>query len=572
VTVDLKQTAPIARGVSSFGNGDDWWRHGVVYQVYPRSFADSDGDGTGDLPGLIDHLDYLGSGEGGLAIDAIWLSPIYPSPGLDAGYDVADHAAVDPIFGREADFDRLVAEAHRRGIRVVLDLVLNHTSDQHTWFRASRTERSGPYADWYIWRDPAGTGADGRPLEPNNWLSFFGGSAWTFEPRRGQFYLHTFLAEQPDLNWREPRVQEAQLRMIDGWLERGVDGFRLDVFNLFVKDEALRSNPVRDSAGSPWDRQDHLYDKDQAGLHDVLARIRAHVDARPGRMTVGELFDGRPALAASYTDDRHLTFDFQLLEQPWSATAFAAAIREREAAFGRDRWPTVVLSNHDRSRPATRLSAGHDPDGIARAAGFVLLTQRGTPFLYYGEELGLRDVSVPPDEIQDPPARLAGAEFPWWNRDECRTPMPWSAGPGAGFTTGRPWMRLAPDTATRNVVREAADLDSILNMYRRLLRLRGAMPALHGGDLSLIETSSPDVLAYLRGAGDDKALVVVNFSDGALAVVIGAGLGGRWVAATSTHLVPPPPFEGGEMVHLGPLEAAVYVPDVPDRDHRNNGA
>ena len=538
----------------------DWWRHGVVYQVYPRSFADSDGNGLGDLRGLIDHLDYLGHGPDGLGVDAIWLSPIYPSPGLDAGYDVSDHAAIDPRFGTEADFAELVAEAHRRGIRVVLDLVLNHTSDQHAWFQASRASRTGPYADWYLWHDGNDPAGAGTASPPNNWLSYFGGSAWALEPARRQFYDHTFLAEQPDLNWREPSVKAAQLEMIQGWLDRGVDGFRLDVFNCFLKDEELRSNPLGPAAGRPWDRQVHRYDKDQPGLGALLGDLRAVVDARPGRMTVGELFEGNPTLAARFVTDRHLVFDFRLLQQPWSAEAFREAIVEREAAFGLERWPTVVLSNHDQSRTASRLAEGGDPDEVARAAAVVLLTLRGTAFLYYGEELGLHDVAVPRDEIQDPPARAASPDFPWWNRDQCRSPMPWTGGPGAGFTTGRPWMRLAPDTATRNVEAQLRDPDSILALYRRLLRARRASPALHGGDLTLLPMSTPGVLGYVRRAGESLALVLVNFREASVEATVNVRAGGRWEAVVSTHLARPAPFADGGVVALGPLEAAVFAP------------
>ena len=541
--------------------GGDWWQRGVIYQVYPRSFADSNGDGVGDLPGLVAHLDYLGHGPDGLGVDAIWLSPIYPSPGLDAGYDISDHGAIDPLFGTEADFERLVAAAHRRGIRIILDLVLNHTSDRHPWFVSSRAGRTGPHADWYLWRDPAGWDRSGRPRPPNNWLSFFGGSAWTYEPAREQFYLHTFLAEQPDLDWRAPAVREAQYAMIRGWLDRGVDGFRLDVFNALVKDAELRSNPTRGWRRRPWDRQEHRHDKDQPGLREVLCELRSIVDARPGRMTVGELFEGGPVLAAAHTEDRHLTFDFELLEQRWSAPAYARAIREREAAFGPGRWPTVVLSNHDRSRTATRLAGSRgNRDEIARAAAVVLLTQRGTPFLYYGEELGLRDVEIPRGEIQDPPAQRAGLAFPWWNRDQCRSPMSWTAGPGAGFTTGRPWLRLTPDSAIRNVEAQAADADSILALYRRLIAVRRVTPALNRGDQVLLPAPAPEVLAYLRQAGASVALTVVNFGRRPARFELSTGVATAWRPLVATHLEPPAGFHDGGTVRLGPYEAAVFVP------------
>ncbi len=494
----------------------DWWRRGVVYQVYPRSFADSDGDGMGDLPGITAHLDHIAS----LGVDAIWLSPIYPSPGLDLGYDVADHAAIDPRFGSMDDFDRLVAGAHERGLGIVLDLVLNHTSDRHRWFEDSRSSRTSEHADWYLWRDPVGRTRTGRPKQPNNWLSFFGGSGWTWEPRRGQFYYHTFLPEQPDLDWRTPAVRAAQLAVIRGWLDRGVDGFRLDVFNVFFKAADLASNPPARPGPKgwgrlrAWNRQDHVNDKDQPELGDFLRDLRAIVDERPGRMTVGELFAGSPAVAARYAEPGHLIFDFRLLERRWRADALAEAIDEREAAFGPDRWPAIVLSNHDQPRAATRLSRERpaDRDAIAKAAAVLLLTLRGTPFVYYGEEIGLGDIRVPRREIVDPPARRYWPLPLWWNRDGCRAPMPWTAGPGGGFSTGRPWLRMAPDVATRNVATQDADPSSVLATYRRIIAVRGSLPALQAGAFRWVVRGREGVLAYRRDAEDEAVLVAVNLT------------------------------------------------------------
>ena len=441
----------------------DWWQRGVVYQVYPRSFADSDGNGVGDLPGISAHLDHVA----GLGVDAIWLSPIYPSPGLDLGYDVADHAAIDPLFGTMDDFDRLVAAAHERGIAVILDMVLNHTSHLHSWFVDSRSSGASEHADWYLWRDPAGS-RFGRPAPPNNWVSYFGGSAWTWEPAREQFYMHTFLKEQPDLNWRNPAVRAAQLDMVRGWLDRGVDGLRLDVFNAFFKHPDLAGNPAPDPAPRGlaglrgWNRQHHVNDKDQPELAAFLAELRALVDRAPGRMTVGELFDGTPGLAAGYAAPRHLIFDFGLMGRPWSAVPMADGIDAVETAFGADGWPAIVLSNHDQPRHATRFAPGPDRDAVAKAAATLLLTLRGTPFLYYGEEIALGDMRVPRSEIVDPPARRYWPLPLWWNRDGCRAPMPWTGGPNGGFSNARPWLRMAPDYRKRNVAAQASDPESVL--------------------------------------------------------------------------------------------------------------
>jgi len=535
--------------------GDDWWRNGVIYQIYPRSFADSDGDGTGDLPGIAARLDYLVE----LGVDAIWLSPIYPSPGRDVGYDVSDHTTVDPLFGSAADFDRLVAEAHRRGVRVILDLVMNHTSDEHPWFQASRASRDGPYADWYLWHDPSGFDAEGRPLAPNNWLSWFGGSAWEWDEGRQQFYMHTFLAQQPELNWRNPAVEQAQFDMVRGWLARGVDGFRLDVFNAFLKHPELRANPEIDGP-TLWARQQHLYDRDQPDFPELIGRFRAILDERPGRMSVGELFASEAERAVALTTDRHMVFDWALLAAPWSAQAYGDAIWLRERMFGDERWLANVLSNHDQSRQASRLSASahvDDTDAVARAAAVVLLTIRGTPFLYYGEELGLRDVVVPEDEIIDPPARraLVDPDFVWWNRDGCRSPMPWAPGPGHGFTTGRPWLRFGDDADTRNVAAQDGDPGSVLATYRRLLALRRDNDALRGGTLRLVETGAADVLAWVREVPGERVLVAVNFAPESRTAHI-ADATATWLVIGGSHLDPAAPESDGSLA-LRPFEAVI---------------
>ena len=536
------------------------WRDGAVYQIYPRSFADSDGNGVGDLQGMIDHLDHLGPD--GLGVDAVWLSPFYPSPGHDLGYDVADHTRVDPLFGSEADFDQLVDACHARGLRVIIDLVMNHTSDEHEWFRQSRVSREGPYADYYLWRDPSGWDAAGNPLPPNNWVSFFGGSGWEFEPARQQFYYHTFLVQQPELNWRDPAVEADQWAMVRGWLERGVDGFRLDVFNAFLKDPGLRDNPVLPEGSSPWTRLEHKNDLDHADFADLIARFRAIVDGYADRMSVGELFSGGTPAAARYTSGRHIVFDWSLIEAPWTAAAFTAAIQSREEAYGPDRSPTVALSNHDRERQAGRLAASvgreADSDAIARAAAVIQFGLRGTPFLYYGQEIGMVDVLIPDDEIVDPPARLAGPDFPWYDRSRCRTPMQWAAGRGAGFTSGAPWLRIAPDTDARNVAAQRGDPGSVLETYRRLLAARRESPALRIGRHDWIATGQPDVLAWSRTAGRERRLVVINFAGSDRDIVVEMA-GDAWTPVAGSHPDPAPVAQDGRL-RLRADEAVVFRP------------
>ena len=543
---------------------DDWWQTGVVYQIYPRSFADTNGDGMGDLGGIFDHLDHLGGGSDSLGVDAIWLSPFYPSPDLDFGYDVADYLGVDPKYGSLTDFERLVAGAHARGMKVVIDLVLNHSSSDHAWFRASRESRTGPYADWYIWRDSPGRTILGGRRAPNNWRSYFGGSAWTWDDARRQFYLHTFLPEQPDLNWRNPAVREALLGVVRTWLERGVDGFRLDVFNTYFKDAALRSNPRRIGRRGAWSWQRHVHDRDQPELRDLLAELRAIVDERPGRMTVGELFDGSLTDAAPLIAPHHLVFDWSLIGLPWSAAAFRTAITVRDAAFGLDRWPANVLSNHDQPRHASRFApmgtgaaAAAEGDARAKVAATMLLTLRGTPFLYYGEEIALRNLSIPNSEAADPPARRASFLFPWWNRDQARGPMQWDPGQGAGFSTGTPWLPLAPDFSRRNVAEQTRDPASVLNAYRHLLRLRRSMPALRAGGQELLAQADADVLAYVRTSGDSTALVALNFASRPATVSVPPAVPGRpWRVAFSTTGRGPAEILS-ESATLAPLEALV---------------
>jgi alpha-glucosidase len=479
-----------------------WWQHGVVYQIYPRSFMDANGDGVGDLAGIrarLDHLAWLG-------VDAIWLSPIFPSPMADFGYDVADYCDVDPAFGDLAELDRLVAAAHARGIRVVLDFVPNHSSDRHPWFVASRASRTSPKRDWYVWRDPAPGGGP-----PNNWISIFGGPAWQLDPATGQYYLHSFLVEQPDLNWRNPEVVEAMHGVLRFWLERGVDGFRIDVIHRIAKDPALRDNPPSATPGAGYGGQLHVHDENHPDVHGMLRGLRALLDRYDSRMMVGEVYLMDPAAVSTYYgrgDELHLAFNFSFLRSGWDAAAFAAEIARFDALVPAEGWPDVVLSNHDVPRHASRYDDPVHGEARARVAALMLLTLRGTPFLYYGEELGMRNGAVPRERMRDP---LALTLHPSLSRDPERTPMHWSAGAGAGFSTGDPWLPLAADLATRNVEAQQADPASILCLYRDLLALRRATPALERGTWRALP--APDgVLAYERRHGESRALVALNFS------------------------------------------------------------
>jgi len=493
-----------------------WWRDGVIYQIYPRSFADSNGDGIGDLPGITSRLDYLAD----LGIDAIWLSPFYPSPQADFGYDVSDYKNVDPLFGTLADFDTLVAEAHRRGIRVVVDLVLNHTSDQHPWFIESRSSRENPKRDWYIWRPPTPLssphfralqrkwGDRGGP--PNNWQSIFGGGGWEWDEITGQYYFHMFVRQQPDVNWRNPEVRREMIDVFRFWAERGVDGFRLDVFNAYFKDEQLRNNP-RKFGLRGFDRIHHIHDIDQPEMYPLLNEIRALLDGYPERYAVGETFIATPEKAASYCgpDKLHAAFNFDFLFRKFSAADFAEGIKKWDQATGEDAWPNYVLSNHDQPRSATRYAHGED-DTRAKLALGMLLTLRGTPFIYYGEEIGMRDIALKRSEIVDPPGKYY---WPFYKgRDGCRSPMQWDASPFAGFSTAKPWLPVHPNYTQRNAAAQQHDPQSLFNFIKKVLALRKEYPALQRGDFRLFFRADTGVLAYERVLGEQRILVYINFT------------------------------------------------------------
>ena len=495
-----------------------WWQRGVIYQIYPRSFQDSNGDGIGDLKGIESRLDYLFH----LGIDAIWISPIYPSPMVDFGYDVVDHCGVDSRFGSLAEFDSLLAAAHAKSIKVILDFVPNHTSDQHPWFLASKSARSDPKRDWYIWRDPAPGGGP-----PNNWISDFGGSAWTWDERTEQYYLHAFLEQQPDLNWRNPAVCAAMYDVLRFWLARGVDGFRIDVLWHLVKAEGFADNPpnpaYRPSMGE-MHRVLQLHSTDQPEVHAITAELRRIADGFGARVLIGEIYLPLERLMHYYGPENtgvHLPFNFQLVDASWNAPALRAMIAEYEAALpSPESWPNWVLGNHDRPRIASRVG-----EAQARVAAMLLLTLRGTPTLYYGDELGLGHVEIPASWVQDPrELREPGLGL---GRDPVRTPMPWDVTPNAGFTTGAPWLPLNADWATRNVAQLAAAPGSILALHERLLALRRAHPALSIGDITLLDAvdAAPDVLVYERHHDGDRLLVALNFGSSSQALRVPAWLG-----------------------------------------------
>ena len=481
-----------------------WWRDGIIYQIYPRSFQDSNDDGIGDLRGIISHLDYLKD----LGVDGIWLSPINPSPDVDFGYDITDYNAIDPKFGTLSDFFELLDQAHRRDIHIIMDLVLNHTSDQHPWFIESRKSKDNPYHDWYLWRDPKPDGS-----APNNWASIFGGSGWKLDKTLNQYYFHMFYEQQPDLNWRNPDVRAAMLDVFRFWLERGVDGFRLDVFNEYFKDPEFRDNPKRKGVHARgFDRIEHVYDGAQPEMMPLVEEIRALVNQYDDRYVVGETFLVSTEKAREYIGENrlHAGFDYAYARSPFSAKAFARAIKNWDTLHGQGAWPNYFLNNHDTPRSSTRYAVGED-DARLKVLAAMHLTVRGTPYLYYGEEIGMRDIKVSRSQIQDPIGKRYWPVFK--GRDSCRAPMQWDGSANASFTRGKPWLHLHPDYPLRNTQNQAENPASLLNFYRQLTQLRRASPALQKGSLTLLENLPADVLAYTREDTSERILIVLNFSN-----------------------------------------------------------
>ena len=481
---------------------------------------DTTGNGVGDLQGVIDKLDYLSDT---LGVEALWLSPFFPSPMADFGYDVSDYVDVHPLFGDLALFDRLVNEAHKRGLKVIIDIVPNHSSDQHAWFVESRSSRDNPKRDWYVWRDAK---PDGSP--PNNWLSVFGGPAWEWDEHTGQYYLHSFLKEQPDLDWRNPVVKEAMLDVFRFWLDRGVDGFRIDVAQRLMKDPLERDNPLNESgklfshkAMGEYDSQIHIYDVTHDDIHGVFQEIRRILDAyseKQPRYSVGEIHEYDFEKWASYygraLDELHMPFNFALLDAAWEATAIRKVVDDLEAAIPEGAWPNYVLGNHDDQRMVTRIGALQ-----ARVAAMLLLTLRGTPTLYYGDELGMPESAIPDELVQDP----WGISVPGLSRDGCRTPMQWNGQANAGFSSAsRTWLPVQPDYTSRNVAVQLGDATSSLNLYRTLLSFRRESTALQVGQYVPLDNVPSSCYVYKRQTERQGVLVALNFSDESVEVALPA--------------------------------------------------
>ena len=560
-----------------------WWQTAVIYQVYPRSFQDTNADGIGDLRGIYDRLPYLA----GLGIDAVWISPFYPSPMADFGYDVSNYTGVDPIFGTLEDFDRLIERAHSLNLRIILDFVPNHTSDQHPWFLESRSSLDNPKRDWYLWHDPEPGSGPPELRPPNNWMSHFGGTAWNWDSATGQFYLHSFLPQQPDLNWRNPQVRHAIYSALMFWLDKGVDGFRMDVLWLLIKDDQFRDNPINPDwqpGSSSFGRYLPLYTADRPETHEIVAEMRTLLDSYgsspdQARLLIGEIYLPIRELVRYYgssapapTTRRHdmtgvamtspqlngaqLPFNFHLIQTPWRTSTIAQLIRDYEAALPPGAWPNWVLGNHDQPRLASRLG----PDQ-ARAAAVLLLTLRGTPTLYYGDELGMTDGRIPPDQIKDPAEkRQPGIGM---GRDPERTPMLWDASPNAGFTTAaHAWLPVLPTYPNQCVAAETETPASMLSLYRRLLALRRAHPALHSGTVSDV-TPKPGqqtgVLSYIRSLDNERIHVSLNLTSEPQPANIPAGSLLLSSAPSRAAEIAPTPLSGAAT--LGPGEALVVLLD-----------
>ena len=501
-----------------------WWETGVIYQIYPLTFADANGDGTGDIQGIIKKLDYLNSKKAeanSLGIDAIWLSPVNTSPMFDNGYDVSDYYDICPIFGTLADFETLIDECHQRNIRVILDLVVNHTSDQHSWFQESRSCKDNPKSDWYHWQDPEPDGS-----VPNNWLSYFGGTAWKYCEKRKQYYYHAFNENQPDLNWNNPEVRKAVYDVIRFWLDKGVDGFRLDASSVYSKDKFYRYNPVKfgTSDKNDYNNQDHLYDKNLPENHHIIREMRQLVDEYDERVLIGETFIDSSLYESSRfygvnNDELHLPFNFEFTFSPWYPGYLQREIARKELITPDNARPIYFLDNHDIPRHLSRwieCSLCTNPDAIAKAAATLLFTVRGTPVLYYGQEIGMTDnTDIPPDKVKDTAISASEEGKAPPARDGSRTPMHWDNSVHAGFSFGKevePYLPINSNFQEVNVAQQLEDSQSLFNFYRRLIEIRRNSDALLFGRWKTLIHYPYEHLAYVRETEAEKVLIVINFS------------------------------------------------------------
>ena len=487
--------------------GHQWWQHAVFYEVYPRSFADSNNDGVGDLNGITSKLGYLHD----LGVDAIWITPCYPSPQVDFGYDVSDYENIDPMYGTLADFDRMAAEGKKQNIRIIMDYVINHTSDKHKWFIASKSSKKSPYRNWYVWRD-----GKGPNQPPNNWISEFGGSAWKFDPTTGQYYYHYFYAEQPDLNWNNPEVEKAMFDVTRWWYKRGVAGFRLDAVDTLFEDPDLRDNPVlpgKNKFGDPNTQE--VYNKKLPGVHEVLQNLRKVADENDA-VLIGETWtkniDELKKYYGEHNNELQLPMDFMFTRvDKLSPPEFRRQIAAADTAGG---WPTWVISNHDIERSYNRYGDGAHNDDIAKLMAALYLTLRGTPIMYYGEELGMENNDPKrKEDVQDPKGRTGWPADK--GRDGERTPMQWNDAENAGFSTHEPWLPVPPIYKTHNVAAESKDPNSVLEFYRKVLALRHTDSVLLEGNYSALNEDDPNVLSYLRTYKGKSVLVVLNMSGSA---------------------------------------------------------
>ena len=480
-----------------------WWKHGVIYHIYPRSFMDSGGDGIGDLQGIISKLDYLSD----LGVDAIWLSPVFLSPMVDFGYDVSDYRKIDPVFGTLEDFKMLICIAHDLGIRVISDMILNHTSDQHLWFKESRSATDNPKRNWYIWKD------GNKTYPPNNWKSAVGGSAWQLDKTTGQYYYHSFFKEQPDLNWRNPELAGAFFEELKFWLDLGVDGFRLDVINLIVKDKKFRNNPYLF-----WNPlfQQHIFTRNRRKSLKIVRELRKLIDQYENRVLVGEIYTlppGNSQVAGSYLsngDGIHLAFDFSLIFRSWNAKRYFRCIEEGYRHIPEKGWPSIVLSNHDLFRSIDRFPWRRNKEQKAKVAAALLLTLKGTPFIYYGEEIGMRNSRIKYRDLRDP---LGKRFWPFFSgRDKARTPMQWNSSLHGGFTDEKPWLPVNSDTVHRNVEKQEKEQTSLLTFYKTLIKIRKNHPALQQGQWIPMLTGRNGILVYARIVEDEWIVIVLNFT------------------------------------------------------------